>query len=340
MSDKRDARARIPGVHYARTDEGIDLPVVDVTHPAFLLDLTDEEQRELVAKFLGEAPPFARMPAFVRDRLLRFLLRKSALARSIREARGGHLRALPTYLLKLGPDNLPPGHDSPIDRRIAASLPALHMRLRLQDMARILAEELRQRLAAKDGAPVALFNIAGGTAIDSINALVLLGQQGLLARRRIRIEVLDIDATGPAFGARALEALRAPGAPLDGVDVALGHTRYEWDHPSALREALRGGDRGSVAAASSEGGLFEYGTDEAILSNLACLRDGSGRDFFVVASVTRADEPAQRIQRSTHAATRPRGLDAFRALVDRAGWQVTRAVERPLSDQVVLARRE
>jgi hypothetical protein len=340
MSDERDARARKAGVLYARTDEGIDLPVVNVTQPAFALDVTDDEQRDLVAKFLGEPEPLARLPAPVRDALLRFFLRKSALARSIRDARGGHLRALPTYLLKLGPDNLPPGHDSPIDRRIAASLPALGMRLRLQDMAHMLAEELRPRLAVKDGAPVVLFNIAGGTAIDSINALLLLAREGALAGRRVRIEVLDIDPAGPAFGARALEALRAPGAPLEGVDVALSHTRYDWNDASqsALREALRGG--GEVAAASSEGGLFEYGTDEAILSNLASLGEVGGGTFVVVASVTRADAPAQRLHRSSRAATRPRGLDALRALVERAGWRVTRAVERPFSDQMVLARRE
>jgi hypothetical protein len=340
MNDPGDARARRPGVHYARTDDGIDLPVVDVTHPAFALDVTADEQRELVARFLAEPQPLARMPAFLRDALLRVLLRKAALARAIGEARGGYLRAIPTYLLKLGPDNLVAGYASPVDRRIAASLPALAMRLRLQDMARLLADALAPRLAEADVSPVRLINIAGGTAIDSINALLLLRQRGVLGRRRVRIDVLDLDAAGPAFGARALEALRTPGAPLEGVDAALGHTRYDWNDVSVLRAALRDGEGGHASAGSSEGGLFEYGSDEAILANLVCLREEAPRDFVFVASVTRADEPTERVYRWSRAATRQRGLDALRALAGRAGWQVTRAIERPFSDQVTLVARD
>jgi hypothetical protein len=350
MSDQRDSRTAKrtakPSVHYARTDEGVDLPVIDVTHPAFLLDVTDDEQRQLVAKFLGEPQPFAGMPAFVRNALYRFFLRKSVLARGIRQASGGggYLAAMSTYLLKLGPDNLAADFASPIDRRIAASLPALAVRLRLQDVARMLADALQPLVAASAGSPhqphqpLRLLNIAGGTAIDSINALLLLRQDHALTGRRIRIDVLDVDSTGPAFGARALEALRRSGGPLEGVDVALAHTRYDWNDASALRAVLENGD--AVSAASSEGGLFEYGTDEAILANLAYLREGTARDFVLVGSVTRADEPVERLHRSSHAATRPRGLDAFRALAERAGWRVARAVERPFSDQVTLVPRE
>jgi len=58
----------------------------------------------------------------------------------------------------------------------------------------------------------------------------------------------------------------------------------------------------------------------------------------MVGSVTRADEPIQRLRATSRAATRPRGLTAFRALAARCGWRVTRAIERPFSDHVVLAR--
>ena len=58
----------------------------------------------------------------------------------------------------------------------------------------------------------------------------------------------------------------------------------------------------------------------------------------MVGSVTRADEPGQRLRETSRAATRPRGLTAFRALAARCGWRVTRAIERPFSDHVVLAR--
>ena len=93
---------------------------------------------------------------------------------------------------------------------------------------------------------------------------------------------------------------------------------------------------GAVAVGSSEGGLFEYGSDDAILANLTAAREAAPPDFAMLGSVTRADRPIQRLRETSQPATRPRGLEVFRALVARAGWRVERAIERPFSDQVVM----
>ncbi len=87
---------------------------------------------------------------------------------------------------------------------------------------------------------------------------------------------------------------------------------------------------------SSEGRLFEYASDNEIQSNLEVLREFP-EVLAVVGSVTRADEPIQRIRQMRRAATRPRGLEVFRTLIEETCWKITRAVERPFSDQVVLA---
>ena len=50
----------------------------------------------------------------------------------------------------------------------------------------------------------------------------------------------------------------------------------------------------------------------------------------------RADLPVRRLHRDGGAAIRPRGLEAFRALVATVGWTVDHAVERPFSDHVRL----
>jgi hypothetical protein len=89
---------------------------------------------------------------------------------------------------------------------------------------------------------------------------------------------------------------------------------------------------------SSEGGLFEYGTDEAIVSNLRCLAECTREDFVMIGSVTRADQAIQRLRQMPHVAVSPRGLDVFGRLIEPTGWRVTRALERPFSDHVVLAR--
>ncbi len=74
---------------------------------------------------------------------------------------------------------------------------------------------------------------------------------------------------------------------------------------------------------SSEGGLFEYGSDSEIQSNLQTLREFP-EVLAVIGSVTRADEPIQRVRQMGRAATRPRGLEVFRALnrTAKTGWRL------------------
>jgi hypothetical protein len=341
-----------PGVSYALTPEGwalapqgsadaLELPIIDVTHRAFAVSLTEAEIAARVAKALAEPQRFAKAPPFLRRALFALFLRKSILARGFRASEGSFLAGLSTYLLKLGPDNLGEAYATAIDRRIAASVPALSLRLRLQDMATLLAEALAPRLASRPGRPLRLVNIAGGPAMDSLNALILLRRDhpAALAGRRAWIDVLDQDVDGPAFGSHALAELLAPGAPLAGVDAKLVAIRANWRDTAPLRELLREIRAvDAVAAGSSEGGLFEYGSDEEIAANLACLRDEAPDDFVMTGSVTRADETAQRLRQGGRHAIRPRGLEVFRALAAKSGWRIARAIARPLSDQVALER--
>jgi hypothetical protein len=177
--------------------------------------------------------------------------------------------------------------------------------------------------------------------MDSLNALLVLRRDRpeVLAGRRVGIDVLDLDDAGPAFGARALAALGAQGAPLHGIDVQLRHLRANWTETGTLRDLLRATRlEAAVTAGSSEGGLFEYGTDAEIEANLDCLRDEAPPHFVMVGSVTRADAPMQRLRQTSRFALRPRGLAAFRALAARSGWRIARALERPFSDHVALTR--
>jgi hypothetical protein len=330
-----------PGVHYAVTDDGLELPVVDITHPAFALELSEQKQRLMVTRFLEEQRRFARLPALLRKAMLRFFLRGSVMARGLRRAEGTFLDGMTTYLFKVGAKNLG-AYSLPVDRKIASSLPGLSVRLRLADMARLMADTLAPRLAREPHRPLYFFNIAGGPAIDSLNTLLLLRreQPPLLQDRRCTVCVLDGDAHGPAFGARALTALQAPGAPLSGLQLELTCSPYDWRDPTGLLPALESArSRGALCIGSSEGGLFEYGSDDDILGNLRALA-GVGDGFCMVGSVTRDDEVIRTLKLTSTAATRPRGLSVFGGLIARAGWSVSRSISRPLSDQVVLEPRE
>src|SRR5580704_1030533 len=314
-------------VVYAMTDEGEKLAVIDVTNPAFAVNATDEELAAMAEQYILEAGRQQEIPAALRE-----ALRSSKLGRGLMAASGTFLDGMTTYLLKLGPQNLGEG-TSPIDQRIAASFPAFTARLRLQDMALLLADGLAKTAAVDPRRRVCLVNIGGGPSADSWNALICLRNERaeLLADREIEIAIMDLDERGPAFGSRALDALGADGAPLSGVSIRFRHFRYEWSCTERLRDALeelRASD--AACGISSEGGLFEYGSDEDIVSNLRVLHAGTARDSIVVGSVTRDGRPVRASLIANRVSTRPRTIEAFRALAEKGGWIVQLVMERPL----------
>jgi hypothetical protein len=334
------------GVSYAFTDDGLELPVIDVTHPSFSLG-SDSELATAFEKYSRQVKVRARLPSFARAVLTRWMIRRSALVRAAFANRpaGGDgtyfLTGTATYLMKLPPDLLGAGYARRIDRKLAAEYPPLGLRFRLRATAELLAECLATLLARRRERRVELINIGGGPAIDSVNALILVRKEHpeLLAGRSVHIHVLDREQAGPRFGERALAALRVQGAPLYGVDVGLNPVAYDWADASLLRNLLdRFGARDAIVAASSEGALFDYGSDQEITDNLAALRDGAPPDAVVVGSVTRDRGSTRLALQETKLAVRPLGLEAFGKLVASAGWRVERAIDQPASHVVRLGR--
>jgi hypothetical protein len=167
--------------------------------------------------------------------------------------------------------------------------------------------------------------------------LVLRKEAASLLARPVTIDVLDRESIGAELGERALRALQADGAPLEGFTITLRHTPWDWRSDGAILSAVVAAARATnaLALASSEGGLFEYGADAEIIDALTRLRDGNL--VGVVGSVTRADEPVRRLRRNRRPAAHPRGLDTFRKLIAPTGWTVSRAIERPFSDHLMLS---
>jgi hypothetical protein len=93
-----------------------------------------------------------------------------------------------------------------------------------------------------------------------------------------------------------------------------------------------------LIAASSEGGLFEYGSDEHIVANLQAFHGASDAQAAFVGTVTRADGSARILNEAGGAAIRLRGLDAFACLASAARWRVARVVDSPLSHNMVLVK--
>jgi hypothetical protein len=227
---------------------------------------------------------------------------------------------------------------------MAAGLMALSFRFRLRDLARLIADALGPT-AVGVRRPVSLLNIGGGVAADSLNGLILVNQEhpGRLRGQRVSIRVLDVDEAAPRFGGRALSALLADGGPLAGLDATFQFIKYDWSDVARLREILAGvGDMGT-GVCSSEGGLFDYGSDEDIIANLTVLRDATPADFVVVGSVVRDRTTLDaRLRATTEPEGRPLirylGLDAFRLLTQRAGWTVDRVIDSVAHHAVALTK--
>jgi hypothetical protein len=326
-------------VVYATTADGLRLPVIDVTHPAFAIA---DDPASLAARreaFLAWDRRNRRIPTVVSRLLMRLAARRSRLIRRIVAPDRDYLDSITTYILKLGADHLPPGFDTPVDRRLAAAPHVTLVRLRMQQIARLLAESLVAPLAGAPDAPLHLVNIAGGPALDSINALIMLARtHATLLHRPIAIHVLDAHEDGPAFGARALLALAAPGGPLHGLAIQFAHHAYDWNDPVPLAHLLAGlAARGAIIAVSSEGGLFEYGTDDAVVANLAALARAGVP--IVAGSVTSASDVRRRMMAQTRFRFFARGLEGFAPLAARGGYAIAASRTAVVSEQVLLRPR-
>jgi hypothetical protein len=337
MSERIPEKTKKPGICYAWTDDGIELPVIDITQPAFAFAMSEAEASALIdAMQRSSKTPVA---------VLQSIATKSILVRGLVESAGTFTTGMMTYLNKLGPDNLGDGYAGPIDRQWAASLTPVTFRWRMRDVIHLLVDGLVLALESRPGAPLHLINLAGGPSIDSLNALIVLRKERpeLLADRSISIHVLDIDPEGPHFGQHALEALQADNAPLHELRVNFEWVAYDWNQSARLQQLLDSFEPSAAVMGSTEGGLFEYASDEAIIANLKVLRDGTPPDFRMIGPVVR--DPASSDPRlgamdqvEGRPAIRFMGLKAFARLAAAAGWSIERTLDSPMHQVVSLMK--
>lgn len=331
------AKSENSGLVYATTRDGYELPVIDVTHPRFHVPDDADAQRRLKDALARSERQRRFFPAFVMRWMLNSAAKKSRLVNALFGTEAAFLDGLTTYVMKLGADNLVPPYDSAVDRRFAASPHVTYLRLRTQQMAELMAEGLVAHLVSNDR-PLAIINIAGGPAVDTINALILLARRTpALPRRKVTIHVLDRDDAGPFFGRNALAAMQADGGPLAGQDITFEHRAYDWNDTtllSALIAELAGRD--TIIAASSEGGLFEYASDHAIVENLKTLNARRHGVRLVVGSVTRDDDLRRRMMEQSRIRLIPRGIKGFRPLAGQAGFAIIEIRPTIWSDQVLM----
>ena len=127
-------------------------------------------------------------------------------------------------------------------------------------------------------------------------------------------------------------------APKHGLEVQFQHHAYDWNDTAPLAHLLAGiAAGGAIIAASSEGGLFEYGTDDAIVANLTALARAGVP--IVTGSVTSSSEERKQMIAQTRLRLFARGLEGFAPLAERGGYAIAESRTAVVSEQVLLRPR-
>jgi len=334
MERKIYEKKKIPGLFYAFTDNGIELPVLDITHPLFMESINEEKLgkmlKEIEKKGDERAESFNKMPAFIKN----FLAKRSYIMAGLllKDTDDTFLSGISTLMMKLGPGLIGSGRKKFFDRLGSKSFGAVTLRMRVRDICKLQTEILVHQLMKAKGNNLCFVNIAGGTASDSINTLISINKKdpSLLRDRNIEINVLDVEKFGPSFANRCVESLKAYGGYFHDLNISFRYINYNWNNTAQLTELLLN-RKEWLKICSSEGGLFEYASDEEIIQNLNTLYDYAQDDMKIVGSFIRdintVDPGILAAMKITKIKARLLGLDGLKNILEKTKWIIDSVME-------------
>jgi hypothetical protein len=326
---------KIPELSYVYTLNGVELPVLDITHP-FFISCTDEKILKKLLPYVEKnaeknAEKFNKMPAFIKS----FLAKRSfAMAELLQtENEITFASGITTLMMKLGPRLIGKGKKRFWDRQVNKGFGALLIRMRVRDISKCQAKAIIPLLTKSPERNLCFINIAGGAASDSINALILIQNEypSLLKNRKIEINVLDIDTFGPAFAERSITALKAPSGRFNELNISFRHIQYDWNNTEKLAGLLL--ERTEwLKICSSEGGLFEYCTDEVIIKNLNTLYNHSVDDIEIIGTLLHDIETVDAgmiaaLKISTNIKPRLLGVNGLKGIIELTKWNLDSIIE-------------
>ena len=287
-SDLYTIKNKKPGLSYAFTGNGVELPVLDITHPLFISSIDEVKLKEMLKKAEKNAEKtaekFNNMPPYI----MKFLAKRSFTMAELLQHKGDNafLSGVSTLMLKLGPDLIGKGRKRFLDRLASRGIGGIVLRMRVRELSKCQATALIPILRKSPGKNLCMINIAGGAASDTINTLFLILQEDpkLLKNRKIEIYVLDIDSFGPAFATECISVLKSPAGQFNNLNISFSHIQYDWNNTLLLNKLLTE-RKDWLIACSSEGGLFEYCSDEVIEKNLDSLYNNSNSEIIITGSL-------------------------------------------------------
>jgi len=322
---------KIPGISYVIARNGLELPVIDITHPSFKVNPDEKELKELEQKLINDGEKSRKIPPLLRKIIVFFLLRRSYLGRGIMSSANTFTTGMTIYLLKLGAENLG-SYATFMDKNIAGGLAGLGIRMRLQDMANLLAEGLKPLLIKKPSLPLHFINIGGGPSMDTLNTLILLNKEvPVNLKREIKIHLLDLDTDGSDFAMNSLKALQSTGGALEGLKADMVIRKHDWNNFVKLESYLiENLPDNSVVAVSSEGGIFDYCTDEVLFSIMRSIYKGTPEDVFMAGTLSIRDNISRRYNMFPSSSIE-RDFNEFSEAISKQGWKVEKHLFEPFN---------
>ena len=334
MEKKIYEKKKIPGVFYAFTDNGIELPVLDITHPLFIESINEEKLnnmlKEIEKKGDERAESFNKMPSFIKN----FLANRSYIMAGflLKDTDDTFLSGMSTLMMKLGPGLIGKGRKKFFDRLGSKSFGAVTLRMRVRDMCKLQTEILVHQLIKAKGNNLCFINIAGGTAGDSINTLINIHKKdpSLLRDRNIEINVLDVDKFSPNFANSCVESLKTYGGYFHNLNISFRYIYYNWNNTAQLTELLSEREDW-LKICSSEGGLFEYASDEEITENLhtlyLCAEDNMKIIGSLIRDINTVDPGILASMKITKIKARLLGLNGLKKILEKTNWIIDDVIE-------------
>jgi hypothetical protein len=320
--------SHIPGVAYAVTDNGIELPVLDITHPQFLSSIDEDHLDEVSKASIQKMLALGEMSDAQRKTYYEQLSKSYVFGHVFVSDPGANfLSGMSSYVYKLTPNLIGGGQDREFDRSVSRDIGSVAARMRTRDLCRLQADAVIPQLGSSPQKNLCFMNIAGGAASDNINTLILILKENptLVKSRKIEINVLDIDAIGPHFALCCIEALKTQAHHFHGLDIAFHHIPHDWKDTDGLIPLLSN-RKDDIVMCASEGGLFEYGMDQDIIRNLNVLYEHSPDDMriagTVVHDINKVHVTVPALAKATNAGLRFLGVSGLTSLLEKTGWRL------------------
>jgi hypothetical protein len=331
--EKYIIKNKLPGLSYVFTVNGVELPVLDITHPGFISSIDENRLKKLIPYIEKNAEKnaekFNKIPKFIKN----YFIKHSFAMAELLQNETSFATGISTLMMKLGPNLIGKGKRRFWDRSVSKGFGSLLIRMRMRDICKCQAEELIPLLYKSPEKNLCFINIAGGSVSDSINALFLIKKEdpSLLTNKKIEINVLDIDAYGPAFAEQCINALKSPGHRFHELDISFRHINYDWNKTQKLLELLLERKEWTQIC-SSEGGLFEYCSDDIIIQNLQILYDNSPEDIIIAGSLLHNIETIDAgfvaaLKISTSIKPRLLGINGLKSIIEKNKWKLHKTIE-------------